>query len=199
MARSGRGQGPAPHRCGGQGGRGGDPPPGPPSSPPRPPTLAVAHAYVCVPRSGGSRPCRRVPGRGRRVAGPAPPRRHNQRPARPPLRPICGRPGAHPRRRHSPNRCPPSCLHTLPHGPAQIPKGWDATRLGVPPDLARTVDPVTLYALVSTVEALQGAGITDPYEFYEVSSTPQGPRPAPRPPCALTLTRTLSFAPSTCT
>jgi 3-oxoacyl-(acyl-carrier-protein) synthase len=29
------------------------------------------------------------------------------------------------------------------------------------------VDPVTLYNLVSTVEALVSSGITDPYEFYE--------------------------------
>ena len=48
----------------------------------------------------------------------------------------------------------------------QIPKGWDPVRLGVPKDIAQSVDPVTLYALVSTVDALVCAGLTDPYELY---------------------------------
>ena len=48
----------------------------------------------------------------------------------------------------------------------QIPKGWDPVRLGVPKDIAQSVDPVTLYALVSTVDALVSAGLTDPYELY---------------------------------
>jgi len=48
----------------------------------------------------------------------------------------------------------------------QIPTGWDARRYGIPEDLVRQVDPITLYVLVSTAEALLAAGITDPYELY---------------------------------
>lgn len=49
----------------------------------------------------------------------------------------------------------------------QIPTGWNAERLGIPQDIAQAVDPVTLYTLVSTAEALIASGITDPYEFYQ--------------------------------
>ncbi|MDL1873477.1 hypothetical protein FBR05_14950, partial [Deltaproteobacteria bacterium PRO3] len=49
----------------------------------------------------------------------------------------------------------------------QIPTGWDPARYGVPKDIIDQVDPTTLYTLVSTVEALVSAGITDPYEFYQ--------------------------------
>ena len=49
----------------------------------------------------------------------------------------------------------------------QIPTGWDAKRYGVPDDIIDQVDPVTLYVLVSTAEALLSSGITDPYEFYK--------------------------------
>ncbi|KAI0464498.1 3-oxoacyl-[acyl-carrier-protein] synthase [Komagataella kurtzmanii] len=49
----------------------------------------------------------------------------------------------------------------------QIPTGWDAKRYGISEDTISQVDPVTLYALVSTIEALLSAGITDPYEFYK--------------------------------
>ena len=49
----------------------------------------------------------------------------------------------------------------------QIPTGWDARRYGVPDDIISQVDPVALFVLVSTVEALLSAGITDPYEFYK--------------------------------
>lgn len=49
----------------------------------------------------------------------------------------------------------------------QIPTGWDARRYGIPEDICDQVDPITLYALVSTVEALLASGITDPYEFYK--------------------------------
>ncbi|KAJ3387995.1 3-oxoacyl-[acyl-carrier-protein] synthase [Lobulomyces angularis] len=49
----------------------------------------------------------------------------------------------------------------------QIPTGWDAARYGVPEDIVKQVDPITLYTLVSTVEALITAGVTDPYEFYQ--------------------------------
>ncbi|KNC49148.1 uncharacterized protein AMSG_11853 [Thecamonas trahens ATCC 50062] len=48
----------------------------------------------------------------------------------------------------------------------QIPTGWDPARLGVPQDIIAQVDPVTLYLLTSTAEALLTAGITDPYELY---------------------------------
>ncbi|KAK9458205.1 3-oxoacyl-reductase [Dipodascopsis uninucleata] len=49
----------------------------------------------------------------------------------------------------------------------QIPTGWDARRYGISEDTISQVDPITLYVLVSTVEALLSAGITDPYEFYK--------------------------------
>jgi 3-oxoacyl-(acyl-carrier-protein) synthase len=49
----------------------------------------------------------------------------------------------------------------------QIPSGWSAARYGVPEDIVDQVDPVTLFVIVSTVEALVSSGITDPYEFYE--------------------------------
>ncbi|KAB5545958.1 hypothetical protein GE09DRAFT_1133130 [Coniochaeta sp. 2T2.1] len=49
----------------------------------------------------------------------------------------------------------------------QIPTGWDAKKYGVPEDIISQVDPVALFVLVSTVEALLSSGITDPYEFYK--------------------------------
>lgn len=49
----------------------------------------------------------------------------------------------------------------------QIPTGWDPKRYGLEDDIISQVDPITLYVLVSTVEALLSSGITDPYEFYE--------------------------------
>jgi fatty acid synthase subunit alpha len=49
----------------------------------------------------------------------------------------------------------------------QIPTGWDARKYGVPDDIISQVDPVTLFVLVSTAEALLSCGITDPYEFYK--------------------------------
>ncbi|KAK6086184.1 fatty acid synthase alpha subunit [Seiridium cupressi] len=50
---------------------------------------------------------------------------------------------------------------------AQMPTGWDPRIYGIPEDIVGQVDPVTLYALVSTVEAFLSAGITDPYELYD--------------------------------
>jgi fatty acid synthase subunit alpha len=50
---------------------------------------------------------------------------------------------------------------------AQIPTGWNPKRYGLEDDIVSQVDPVTLYTLVSTVEALVASGITDPYEFYQ--------------------------------
>ncbi|KAI8987783.1 fatty acid synthase [Mycotypha africana] len=49
----------------------------------------------------------------------------------------------------------------------QIPTGWNAARYGVPKDIIDQVDPVTVYNIVSTVEAFVSAGITDPYEFFK--------------------------------
>lgn len=49
----------------------------------------------------------------------------------------------------------------------QIPTGWDARTYGIPEDTISQVDPITLYVLVSTVEALLSSGVTDPYEFYK--------------------------------
>ncbi len=49
----------------------------------------------------------------------------------------------------------------------QIPTGWSAARYGIPQDIISQVDPLTLYVLVATVEALISAGVTDPYEFYK--------------------------------
>ncbi|KAI9502069.1 acyl transferase domain-containing protein [Coemansia spiralis] len=48
-----------------------------------------------------------------------------------------------------------------------IPTGWDAARFGIPKDVVKQVDPVTLFTLVATVEALVRSGITDPYELYQ--------------------------------
>ncbi|MCJ1425967.1 3-oxoacyl-[acyl-carrier-protein] synthase [Sticta canariensis] len=49
----------------------------------------------------------------------------------------------------------------------QVPTGWNAKTYGIPDDIISQVDPVTLYVLVCTVEALLASGITDPYEFYQ--------------------------------
>ncbi|KGO39140.1 Acyl transferase/acyl hydrolase/lysophospholipase [Penicillium expansum] len=49
----------------------------------------------------------------------------------------------------------------------QVPTGWDASRYGIPDDIIEQVDPVTLFVLVCTAEAMLSAGITDPYEFYK--------------------------------
>lgn len=49
----------------------------------------------------------------------------------------------------------------------QIPTGWHAGRYGIPQDIIEQVDRATLWALVSTAEALNASGITDPYELYK--------------------------------
>lgn len=49
----------------------------------------------------------------------------------------------------------------------QIPTGWDAKKYGIEDDIISQVDPVTLFVLVCTAEALLASGITDPYEFYQ--------------------------------
>jgi fatty acid synthase subunit alpha len=49
----------------------------------------------------------------------------------------------------------------------QVPTGWDAKRYGIPDDIIEQVDPVTLFVLVCTAEAMLSSGIIDPYEFYK--------------------------------
>ncbi|KAF4976726.1 hypothetical protein FZEAL_6641 [Fusarium zealandicum] len=49
----------------------------------------------------------------------------------------------------------------------QIPAGWTAKRYGITDDIIEQVDPVTLFSLVCTVEALLCSGIIDPYEWYQ--------------------------------
>ena len=49
---------------------------------------------------------------------------------------------------------------------AQVPRGWDARKYGVPEDIISQVDKATLLTLICTTEALVSAGITDPYELY---------------------------------
>jgi len=49
----------------------------------------------------------------------------------------------------------------------QIPTGWKPETYGIPKSIIDQVDPITLYVIVATVEALVSSGITDPYEFYE--------------------------------
>lgn len=49
----------------------------------------------------------------------------------------------------------------------QIPTGWHAGRYGIPDDIIAQTDRATLWALVSTAEALNASGITDPYELYK--------------------------------
>ncbi|EOD49992.1 putative fatty acid synthase subunit protein [Neofusicoccum parvum UCRNP2] len=49
----------------------------------------------------------------------------------------------------------------------QIPTGFNPRTYGISEDIISQVDPITLYSLVCTVEALFSAGITDPYEIYQ--------------------------------
>ncbi|KAJ1851565.1 fatty acid synthase alpha subunit Lsd1, partial [Coemansia sp. RSA 638] len=48
-----------------------------------------------------------------------------------------------------------------------LPTGWNAERFGIPDDIVKQVDQITLYTLVAAVEALVKSGITDPYELYQ--------------------------------
>lgn len=48
----------------------------------------------------------------------------------------------------------------------QIPDGWDPERYGIPKDLVRQVDPVTVFNLYCTCEAYLRAGL-DPFELFE--------------------------------
>ncbi|ORX65081.1 thiolase-like protein [Linderina pennispora] len=49
----------------------------------------------------------------------------------------------------------------------QLPTGWDPKRYGIPDDIIEIADPVTIYSIISTVEALLRSGITDPYELFK--------------------------------
>ena len=49
----------------------------------------------------------------------------------------------------------------------QIPTGWNAKTYGISDDVISQVDPITLFVLVSVVEAFIASGITDPYEMYQ--------------------------------
>lgn len=49
----------------------------------------------------------------------------------------------------------------------QIQTGWHPGRYGIPQDIIYQVDRALLWALVSTAEALNMSGITDPYELYK--------------------------------
>ena len=49
----------------------------------------------------------------------------------------------------------------------QIPTGWNAKTYGISDDIISQVDPITLFVLVSVVEAFIASGITDPYEMYK--------------------------------
>jgi len=46
-------------------------------------------------------------------------------------------------------------------------RGWHAGRYGIPDDIIAQTNCATLWALVSTIEALNASGITDPYELYK--------------------------------
>ncbi|KAG8415318.1 putative PKS/NRPS-like protein biosynthetic cluster [Metarhizium acridum] len=58
-----------------------------------------------------------------------------------------------------------SCFNRTVAG--QIPTGWSARRYGIKDDIIEQVDPVTLFSLACTVEALLSSGIIDPYEWYQ--------------------------------
>ena len=49
-----------------------------------------------------------------------------------------------------------------------LPLAWNATlSYGIPDDIVNSVDPITVYSLCATMDALTTAGIKDPYELYE--------------------------------
>lgn len=49
----------------------------------------------------------------------------------------------------------------------QLPSGFDASRYGVPEDLVRQLDPVSLYAVCCVAEAFYSAGMPDPLELFK--------------------------------
>lgn len=51
---------------------------------------------------------------------------------------------------------------------ALLPKGWDPTlAYGIPSDIVNSIDPVSVYAVCATMDALISAGIRDPDELYQ--------------------------------
>ncbi|KAG9238180.1 3-oxoacyl-synthase [Amylocarpus encephaloides] len=61
----------------------------------------------------------------------------------------------------------PKSLDSIRRVVGQIPQGWDPRTYGVQEDIISQVDPITLYTLITTVEALLASGITDPFELYK--------------------------------
>ncbi|KID95619.1 fatty acid synthase subunit alpha reductase, partial [Metarhizium majus ARSEF 297] len=61
----------------------------------------------------------------------------------------------------------PKLLRTQHTVAGQVPAGWNPSTYGIPEEIIGQVDPVTLFALVASAEALQSAGISDAYELYE--------------------------------
>lgn len=61
----------------------------------------------------------------------------------------------------------PSSSHFNRNVAGQIPTGWSPKRYGISDDIIEQCDPVTLFSLVNTVEALLCSGIVDPYEVYK--------------------------------
>lgn len=61
----------------------------------------------------------------------------------------------------------PKALGAARRVAGQLPQGWDPRTYGIPDDIISQVDPVTLYTLISTVEALLASGITDFFEVYK--------------------------------
>lgn len=47
-----------------------------------------------------------------------------------------------------------------------LPHGWKAAHYGIPDEIIKSVDPVTLYAVCCASEAFHSAGITDPLEIF---------------------------------
>lgn len=55
----------------------------------------------------------------------------------------------------------------------QIPSGWKPQTYGITDDIIASVDRITLYVLICTIESLLSAGISDPYEIYQYIHTSQ--------------------------
>ncbi|KAL3420503.1 Fatty acid synthase subunit alpha 7 [Phlyctema vagabunda] len=61
----------------------------------------------------------------------------------------------------------PKAMAEAPRVLGTLPSGWDPKTYGIDDSIISQVDPVTLMALVCTVEALLSAGITDAFEIYQ--------------------------------
>lgn len=55
----------------------------------------------------------------------------------------------------------------------QFPSGWNPRTYGITDDIIASVDRITLYVLICTIESLLSAGISDPYEIYQYIHTSQ--------------------------